>query len=287
MMHYSKMAIYLIMTPWGTNAMGFEITFNQETRKEFKRSINYPALATRQVPERVVHLNWQDFLKNIVDDDGREWIGAPAEPTLGHWGEGELRATLKSSKGAAIVLITSLAGQWQQRLDHLVWTESLTNRTEVNLKIVPGIDDLYLVPRDNQGTSSSTFLYGNICVSIKQWDAVDIDALAKAIHRLMQEHSQPGPVKHPPSFKLSSDRTRLSPGEKVSIKVEGRIHNWHSQWTYNQPQQLLGDEVEYIERIGNTFFFKALKRGEIQIPFTAMNTQTLYIESQSAGLVID
>lgn len=280
-----RVMIFLLGITWGPTTMSYETTFNQKTREEFKKSINYPALVAQNVPAKEVNIEWAKSFKNIIDRDGNEWEVNATKPVLGQWGEGEMRATLQSGKGKAIIVIISLSDNWKQRLDYVIWTKSLTNRAEVNLKLLPGFDDIYLVPKDTPGVSSTSFLYGNVYVSIKQWDAGDIDALAKAIYQLVKNNSQPvAEVK--PAFKVNADKCQLNTGDTVKIKVEGLAKNWNSEWIYNQPQMLLGDELEYIEQDGDTFHFKTVKTGKLEVTFAALNTRTLYVEKQSVTLEI-
>lgn len=75
-------------------------------------------------------------------------------------------------------------------------------------------------------------------------------------------------------------------GEVVSVAIEGLVKNWDSQWRYNQPREMLGEEVKYLERKENVFLFKALKPGKIKIPFAALNKQTLYVEIQEVNIEI-
>lgn len=149
------------------SAMSFETQFNQNTREAFKQSINYPALVARRFPEKIVLLDWRKGLEKLTDKDGNEWTGALGEETLGQHGQGEQQATLTSTKGTAIIKIISLSGDWKHRLDYLIWTESLTNREEVNLKVLPDLDDLYLIPKDSPMKTFSIFLYGNYYIQVK------------------------------------------------------------------------------------------------------------------------
>ena len=75
-------------------------------------------------------------------------------------------------------------------------------------------------------------------------------------------------------------------GEVVSISLEGLVKNWDSEWIANQSRQLLNDDMEYLERRGNVFLLKALKKGKIKIPFAAMNKQTLYVEHQAVEVEV-
>lgn len=170
--------------------MSFETPFNQKIRDDFKKAIDYPTLVARHTPEKIVSLDWHKKLASLTDKDGNEWIVILDEETLGQHGERELRITLKSQKGTAMGTIITLSGDWKHRLDYLVWHESFTNRTEVNLKIIPGIDDIYLIPKDSEVISSTTFLYGNLYVTVTQWDAGDIDALARAMYQLIEDGSR-------------------------------------------------------------------------------------------------
>lgn len=266
--------------------MSFETQFNQNTREAFKKSIDYTTLVARRPPEKIVLLDWHASLKKLIDKDGNKWIGVLEEETLGQHGQGEQQVTLNSQKGTAIVEITSLSGDWKHRLDYLVWTESLTNRAEVNLKVLPDVDDLYLIPKDSAQITFSVFLYGNFYVYIKSWDAGDISALAKSIHQIMKENHRSFGTEHENCFKVIADKSELAVGQVVSIKIEGRVKNWDSQWIYNQPRLLLGDNVEYIEKKDNVFLFKVLKKGKIKIPFAAMNKQTLYVEHQEVEVEV-
>ena len=266
--------------------MSFETQFNQNTREAFKKSIDYPALIARHPPEKIVLLDWQKSLDKLIDQDGNEWIGALGEETLGQRGQGEQQATLKSQKRTAIVKIISLSGDWRYRLDYLIWAESLTNGEEVNLKVLAGVDDLYLIPKDNPVKTFSSFLYGNLYVQVTSWDSEDIDALAKAIHQLMKDNSRVLGAEHKNCFKASADKSALNVGDVVSITVEGLVKNWDSEWIFNQSRQLLNDDMEYLERRGNVFLLKAVKKGKIKIPFAAMNKQTLYVEHQDVEIEV-
>jgi hypothetical protein len=281
-----RMLILLSGILWGVATMSFETQFNQNTREAFKQSIDYPTLVARHPPEKIVLLDWRKSLEKLTDKDGNEWIGVLEEESLGQHGQGEQQATLKSQKGTAIVEITSLSGDWKHRLDYLVWTESLTNRAEVNLKIRPGVDDLYLTPKDSSQITFSVFLYGNFYVYIKSWDAGDIDALAKSIHQIMKKNHRSFGAEHKNCFKVTADKSALSVGEVVSITVEGLVKNWDSEWIFNQSRQLLNDNMEYLERRGNVFLLKAVKKGKIKIPFAAMNKQTLYVEHQEVEIEV-
>ena len=282
-----RVLIFLFCILWGTAAMSFETTFNQATREKFKASINYPELVARKVAEKKVHLEWYKSFQKIVDKNDTEWRVEFGEPTLGHWGEGELRATLTSHKGKAIMIITSLGGNWQQRLDYLIWKKSLTNRADVNLKVVPGVDDLYLIPKEGRGgISSATFLYGNLYVVVKQWDAGDIEALAKATHQLLKDHSHFIEAGRRPIFKITIDKLQVNVGDVVSVAVEGLVRNWDSDWVFNQPKELLSHDMEYLERRENVFLLKAARKGKIKIPFAAMNKQTLYVEHQEVEIEV-
>lgn len=267
--------------------MSFEADFNNNIREEFKASINYPMLVARQPQEKIVVLDWTHSLQKIKDINGRAWTGTLSEPTLGHHGQGAVRATMTSDKGSALVNITVLAGDWKTRLDYVIWQESLTNRVAINLKLLPGYDDLYLIPKDSPHVAFTSFLYGHYHVDIRQWDCGDIDALAKAIHRLMQEHTQPGLAKPSSSFKLVADKERYAVGEKIAIHVEGVAQNWSSQWIFTLPKELLGDAVEYQERRENVFVLNAVKKGTIPVTFTSMNKHTLQLDSQTIELMIE
>lgn len=282
-----RVLIFLFCILWGTAAMSFETTFNQTAREKFKASINYPELIARRVAEKKVHLEWCKSFQKIIDKNDTEWQVELGEPTLGHWGEGELRATLTSHKGKAIMIITSLGGDWQQRLDYLIWKKSLTNRADVNLKVVPGVDDLYLIPKEGRGAvSSATFLYGNLYIVVKQWDAGDIEVLARTIHQLVKDHSHIIEAGQRPSFKLNVDKPQVNVNDVVAVAITGLIGNWDSEWIANQSRQLLNDDMEYLERRGNVFSLKALKKGKIKIPFAAMNKQTLYVEHQAVEVEV-
>lgn len=284
-MHPVQTAIFLLGILGGTMAMGFEINFNQNTRDAFKKSINYPALAAAQLPEKTVSLDWQHALKSLKDAQGNVWTSTPADPGLGSTGEGQLSLNLQSAKGAAIVDVIALAGDWQERLDYVIAKKSLTDRMDVNSKLVPGVEDIYFIPKTGTDITFASFLYGNLFIEIKQWDAGDIDALAKAIYQLVKNNSQPA-VEAKPAFKVNADKCQLNTGDIVKIKVEGLAKNWNTEWIYNQPQLLLGEELEYIEQDGDTFHFKAVKAGKTEVTFAALNTRTLYVEKQSVAVEI-
>lgn len=284
-MYHVQTAIFLVGILGGTIAMGFGADFNQDTREAFKKSINYPALVAAHPQEKTVTLDWQNALQKLKDAQGNVWTSTPAEPALGGKGEGQLSLNLQSSKGTAIVDIVALAGDWQERLDYVVAKKSLTDRIDVNSKLVPGLEDIYFVPKTGTDIAFTSFLYGNLFIDIKQWDAGDIDALAKAIYQLVKNNSQPA-VETKPAFKVNADKCQLNTGDTVKIKVEGLAKNWHSEWIYNQPQLLLGDALEYIEQDGDTFHFKAVKAGKTEVTFAALNTRTLSVEKQSVALEI-
>lgn len=286
-MRYLYTAIFLFGTLWGATAMSSGLDFNRETRETLKKSINYPALIASRPLEKTIVLDWQQALLKLKDEQGNVWVGKADEPALGAEGEGQLRINLQSQKGAAIVNIVALAGNWQERLDYVVIKKSLTDRADFNLTVLPGIEDLYLIPKVGSDISFTTFLYGNLYIDVQQWDAGDIDALAKAIYQLVKNNSQVIIAEPQAGFRVTADKRQLKVGDTVSVKVEGLVQNWSSQWIYNQPQLLLVDAVEYIEQNDNVFIFKALKPGKMQIPFTAMNTQTLYVEKQSVTLEIN
>jgi len=284
-MHHVRTAIFLLGILGGTLAMGFETTFNQGTREAFKKSINYPALVAAQPQEKIVSLDWHKALQNLKDAQGNVWTSAPAEPGLGAWGEGQLSLNVHSAKGAAIVDVIALAGTWQERLDYVIAKKSLTDRVDINSKLLPGVEDIYFIPKTGTDITFASFLYGNLFIDIKQWDAGDIDALAKAIYQLVKNNSQPA-VEAKPAFKVNADQCQLNTGDTVKIKVEGLAKNWHSEWIYNQPQLLLGEELQYIEQDGATFHFKAVKAGKTAVTFAALNTKTFYVEKQSITVEI-
>lgn len=279
-MRYIRATIFLCGVLWGATAMSLGIDFNRDTREAFKKSIDYQTLVARRPLEKIVLLDWQKALEKLRDVQGTEWSGKVGEPALGLAGEGSLRVQMQSPKGAAIIDVNSLAGSWQQRLDYVVWQESLTHRTEVNAKVLPGMDDLYLIPKSTPGITFTAFLYGNVYVQIKAWDADDVDALAKTLYQIIKENSRVHDAEKKPCFKITADRHLLSVGDIVSITVEGSVKNWDSAWLFNHPQELLPDGVEYLEKHGNVFLFKGLKKGKLIIPFAAMNKQTLYVEHQ-------
>ena len=285
-MHYLRAIFLLFGVLWGATAMSFETDFNRDTREAFKKSIDYPSLVARRPPEKVVLLDWQKTLETLRDAQGNEWSGKVDEPSLGLLGEGSLRVQMQSQKGAAIVDITSLAGGWQERLDYVMWQKSLTHRTEVNAKVLPGMDDLYLIPKLTPDTAFTDFLYGNFFIEVKAWDIDDIDSLAKALHQVMKDNSRVLNEEHKKCFKVTADNTTLMVGEVVSISLEGLVKNWDSEWIANQSRQLLNDDMEYLERRGNVFLLKALKKGKIKIPFAAMNKQTLYVEHQAVEVEV-
>ncbi|PUA27869.1 MAG: hypothetical protein B0W54_15210 [Cellvibrio sp. 79] len=284
-MYHMQAAIFLFGILWGTIAMALGTDFNQDTREAFKKSINYPALVAAHPQEKTVTLDWHKALQNLKDAQGTVWTSTPAEPGLGGTGEGQLRLNLQSSKGEAIVEIISLDGDWQERLDYVIAKKSLTDRIDVNSKLVPGIEDIYFIPKTGTEVPFTSFLYGNLFIDISQWDANDIDALAKAIYQLVKNNSQPA-VEAKPAFKINVDKCQLNIGDTVKINVEGLVKDWTSEWIYNQPQLLLGNELEYLEQDGDTFFFKAVKAGKIEVTFAALNTRTLYVEKQSVAVEI-
>lgn len=284
-MQHVQAAVFLFGILWGAITMAFGADLDQDKREVFKKSINYPALLAAHPQEKTVTLDWQKALQNLKDAQGNVWTSAAAEPGLGGRGEGQLTLNLQSSKGAAIVNVIALAGDWQERLDYVITKKSLTDRIDVNLKLVPGVEDVYFIPKTGTGISFTSFLYGNFFIDIKQWDAGDIDALAKAIYQLLKNNSQPA-VETKPAFKVNADKCQLNTGDTVKIKVEGLAKNWTSEWIYNQPQLLLGDELEYLEQDGDTFHFKAVTAGKIEVTFAALNTRTLYVEKQAVTVEI-
>ena len=288
MLSLNKIIVFLVFIIWGSPAMSFETGFNQELRERFKKSIGYSRLLEQPPTEKLVIVDWGKTLTKITDKDGQEWIGTLDEPTLDRYGVGELTARLKSSSGMAIVKVTSLSGNWKHRLDYVMWTKSLTNREEVNLRIKPGVSDLYLIPKDHSEITFTTFLYGNFKVDISHWDQQDVSALSEKILSILQSNSHPVEIKNPsPKFSLTADKNRIKVDDRFSIKVKGLVADWNTNWIYSSTENLLPDTLEFSEQDGDALSFKALKSGAANIQITAMNKRNLLLSAQSLNIVVE
>ncbi len=268
--------------------MSIETGFNQELRERFKKSIGYSTLLEHPPVEKVVIVDWKKALNKITDSEGHHWVGAVDEPTLSRSGDGEVDARFESSNGMALVRITSLSGGWKQRLDHVMWVKSLTNRSEINFKLKSGVSDLYLIPKDSVHIAFVSFLYGNFEIDISHWEQQSVGALAESLLKIMQDHSHPSVVGKPPSkFALTADSIKVKVGDSFSIQVKGLAAGWGAEWIYVQTEDLLPDNVALIEHEGERFTFKALKKGTTNINFTAMNTRTLLLDVESIAVTIE
>jgi hypothetical protein len=285
-MYLKQINIFLLIMLWGVPVMSIETGFNQELKERFKKSIGYSTLLEHSPAEKLVVIDWKKILGNIIDGEKLLWVGKVYEPSLSHSGQGEIKARLESAKGVAIVKITSLSGNWKQRLDHVMWVESLTNRPEINLKVKPAMSDLYLIPKDSSHIAFVSFLYGGFHVDVSEWEDADVGALAESILKIMQDHSRP-PAKISPKFSIATDKNKIKVGGSFTIKVKGISPDWSSEWVYVQTEDLLPDSVELTEREGDLFTFKALKKGEVNINFTAMNTRTLLLSNESIAVCVE
>lgn len=279
-------AIFFLTILWGSSAMGVETSFNQNVREAFKKSIGYPSLLAHPPAEKLVVVDWKKILSSVTDADGHHWVGSTDEPSLGSTSEGSLNANLKSANGMALIKITSLSGSWKQRLDHVMWVESLTNMGEIACQVKTGVADLYLVPKYSSGTPSVSFLYGNFYVEVSHWEHHDIGALALKLLKIMEDHSRPPLVgNNSPKFTLTVDKNNLAVGDTFSITVKGGA-NWGPEWIYAQTEDLLPEYIVQIDHERDVFTFKALAKGVLKIDFTAMNTRTLLLSVETIGVTI-
>ena len=287
-MRLKKITLFLLIMAWGVPVMSIETGFNQELREKFKKSIGYSTLLEQPPTEKVVVLDWEKVLSKITDGEGRHWVGKLYEPSLDRAGKGEIKARLETSNGVAIVKVTSIAGNWKQRLDHVIWVESLTNRAEINLKLKPGVADLYLIPKDSSDTAFVSFLYSGFHVDVSEWEDVDVGALALSLLKIMQDNSHPVAVNKPaPKFSLTTDKNKIKVGDTFSIKVKGLTTDWNTNWIYSPTEELLPDTVEFLEQDGDVLSFNALNKGSTRIQVTAMNKNNLLLTAESLDVVVE
>ena len=268
--------------------MSLETSFNQQIRENFKKSIGYSSLLANPPAEKIVIVEWKKILGNLIDADGVHWKGTLEQPSLRTSGEGVLDARLESMSGMALVKLTSLPGDWKQRLDHVIWVKSLTNMGEVGSKLKQGFGDLFFIPKYSPETPRVSFLYGSFYVEVSHWEKKNVGVLAESLLKIMQDNSHPPIVGKPPAkFALTADKNKVKMGDSFSIQVKGLTAGWGAEWVYVQTEDLLPDNVALTEHEGEKFIFKALKKGTANINFTAMNTHTLLLSSEFVEVTVD
>ena len=124
-------------------------SFNHKRLDEFKQSINYSALIATPPTEKNVDLDWQAELKTIIDYEGVTWKSDVKESVLNVKEPMALRLTLTSEQGLeqVIVNIKYIAGDWPTRLSFFVSERAFINRADINYKLVPSFEDIYLIPK--------------------------------------------------------------------------------------------------------------------------------------------
>lgn len=261
--------------------------FNQGLLDEFKKSIDYSTLVAQLPVGKDVIIDWQNALQNITDAKGTVWTSKSKDPILGLKGEAHLRLTLASCDGQAIVDVIFYAGNWQQRLDSFVSAKALTNRASINYKIKPNIDDVYLIPKDQTEITFVNFLYGRFSINVSHWDGGDVAPLADTIYQLMTNNIANTASENKMVFNVVSDKEQYAVGHFIKLKLEGTTNDWATEWV-NKQAPIVDDsaQVEYIEKNDNVWLFKALKKGKVSIPFSAMNKKTLHVETKNIEIDI-
>jgi hypothetical protein len=272
---------------WGVPAMSVETILNKDVREAFKKSVGYDSLVMTPPDEKLVNMDWKKALSKVTDANGKTWLGTVEEPALTNTGVGLIDARLESPDGIALVKITSLNGSWKQRLDYVMWIESLTNMGEITSIKKPGVDDLFLIPKDSAHMSSCSFLYGNFYVGISHWEQQDISALAQTLWEILRKHSQPMTYtidQASTSIKVSKSIINLGDNFTVELKANDASKNDH--WLFELVENQLPDSIEFVEREGNVFNFNANQKGSFNLDFKAMNSVTFIIHDETVAIQV-
>ena len=188
-MHCNRAILTLLEVPPMSLKSPFE-SFNHKRLDEFKQSINYSALIAAPPTEKNVDLDWQAELKTIIDYEGVTWKSDVKESVLNVKEPMALRLTLTSEQ--VIVNIKYIAGDWPTRLSFFVSERAFVNRADINYKLVPSFEDIYLIPKFGTDVTFVHFLYGHFDIKIMHAELYDVQSVADAIYQLVKNSSESG-----------------------------------------------------------------------------------------------